>query len=554
MGGDNNLSTAGLIDLNEMEQIGSDENLNIVLQAEFSNQFTLFADIGQGHSYSGDTLRFLVQQDFDDDDVDLESGTSIGNVDMGAPNTLRDFIKWGTENYPAKRYALVIWDHGAGWKTKSITKGAVEDATSGSFMSLPDLAKAVRDSEVHLDLINFDACLMAMYEVAYEFKGLTDYMVFAEETEPGDGDPYDTILAALAQNPTMNAKELSQIIVEKFVEYYQVSSRDENITKSAINMAYIEELDQAVIELSDAIVSNFEVNSGAILNALSNTQNYTYPTNYDLYDFSSKLQTNFPSGPIRTAAQKIIDLIGNEDFVVKNLKLGNNVTNSYGLAIYIPQTNQISQDQLLDTLRDYSQLACNQARSTVWYDTVDEIVMGNELVFVPGDFGFWIEWIGDADLDLYVWEPLEIYAPWSGQTTPNGFFSGDSFETGVNAEYYIANPYVQQGQYDAIVNYYDDGFSYNYATGSFWYLDPQISNEWQLLGTFTLDMSNPLQDFESIENLNDLNSYSDWLYPGFLTRAKIDDSRSITLNAGTRTFNITFKKKKIKPLFENLWR
>jgi hypothetical protein len=359
---------------------------------------------------------------------------------------------------------LVIWDHGAGWKTKSITKGAVEDATSGSFMSLPDLAKAVRDSGVHLDLINFDACLMAMYEVAYEFKGLTDYMVFAEETEPGEGDPYDTILAALAQNPTMNAKDLSQIIVEKFVEYYQISSRDENVTKSAIDMAYIDELDQAVIELSDAIVSNFEINSGAILNALNNTQNYTYPTNYDLYDFSSKLMTNFPSGPIRTAAQKIIDLIGDEDFVVRNLTLGNKVNNSYGLAIYIPQANQISQDQILDELRDYSQLACNQIRSTVWYDTVNEIVMGNEVLFVPGDFGFWIEWIGDADLDLYVWEPLGIYAPWSGQTTPNGFFSGDSSVTGISAEYYIANPYVQEGQYDAIVNYYDDGLFYNYAT------------------------------------------------------------------------------------------
>jgi hypothetical protein len=67
-------------------------------------------------------------------------------------------------------------------------------------------------------------------------------------------------------------------------------------------------------------------------------------------------------------------------------------------------------------------------------------------------------------------------------------------------------------------------------------------------------MSNPLQDFESIENLNDLNSYSDWLYPGFLTRAKIDDNRSITINTGTRTFNITFRKKKKKPSLENLRR
>ena len=59
MGADNNLSTAGLFDLNEMESAGSDEKVNIVLQAEFSSFYTDFAAIGQD-GYQGETLRFLV--------------------------------------------------------------------------------------------------------------------------------------------------------------------------------------------------------------------------------------------------------------------------------------------------------------------------------------------------------------------------------------------------------------------------------------------------------------------------------------------------------------
>ena len=42
MGADNNLSSSGLIDLNEMETVGSDDKVNIVLQVEFSTFHTDF--------------------------------------------------------------------------------------------------------------------------------------------------------------------------------------------------------------------------------------------------------------------------------------------------------------------------------------------------------------------------------------------------------------------------------------------------------------------------------------------------------------------------------
>jgi len=200
MGADNNLSTAGLFDLNEMETAGSGEKVNIVLQAEFSSFYTDFSAIGHD-GYGGETLRFLVKNDGNPDNVNLNAGKSIGNVDMGSPAALTNFIKWAAASYPAKHYALVIWDHGAGWKKSALFKGAVQDETSDSFMSLPMLAGAVRSAGVPLDVINFDACLMAMYEVAFEFSGLTDYMVFSEEVEPGEGDPYDTILSALKNRP-----------------------------------------------------------------------------------------------------------------------------------------------------------------------------------------------------------------------------------------------------------------------------------------------------------------------------------------------------------------
>ncbi len=60
-----------------------------------------------------DTYRGLIA--YDDPATDEPPLPSIGECDMGAMETLRDFISWGTANYPAQRYALVLWDHGSGF-------------------------------------------------------------------------------------------------------------------------------------------------------------------------------------------------------------------------------------------------------------------------------------------------------------------------------------------------------------------------------------------------------------------------------------------------------
>ena len=55
----------------------------------------------------------------------------IGEVNMGDPNTLTDFVKWGLETFPARHTALVLWDHGGGWRTRRLASPFVEKAMSG---------------------------------------------------------------------------------------------------------------------------------------------------------------------------------------------------------------------------------------------------------------------------------------------------------------------------------------------------------------------------------------------------------------------------------------
>jgi hypothetical protein len=466
MGADNNLSLAGLYDLNEMEAVGSTSDVNVVLQAEFSQIYT--------PGITSDTLRFLVRRDNDDGDVDLEAGSSIGNVDMGDPAALTSFIQWAALNYPAEHYALVIWDHGAGWKlesaqvTRAVFRGAVQDETSDSFMSLPDLAGAVSSAGVHLDIVNFDACLMAMYEVAYEFGGLVDYMVFSEELEPGEGDPYDQILAELTADPSMSAERLSGVIVDEYDAFYAVNNRGAT-TKSAIDMSQIGALDQALLELADALLADPH-SALVVRDAQEYSQDYEYTANHDIHDFARYLVDSdlADDGPVVASARRVMTVM--EAMVVANATNPNaDVDANRGLAIYIPTASETTDEEL----DDYAELACNQARASglgTWGAYVEALIeQDGAATYGEGGFAIRVWWADpsggscDADVDLWVWEPDADYFS-SGQgawyqayntpVTANGQFSPDSSQSGDSFEIYYANDQVYWGDYSFAVNLY----------------------------------------------------------------------------------------------------
>ncbi|MBD3309504.1 hypothetical protein GF348_24205 [candidate division KSB3 bacterium] len=253
-----NLEGYGWIDIKEMSSVGSTDEVAILVQYD-----TLDAT---------ETPRFFI-------DGSNETGTLVERVppvNTGDPKNLTDFIVWGIENYPAKNYALVLWNHGTGWKEEDIyaryrrtreiahrdhqvravgsrkrmlkhafflptaatimsveddqTRAICYDDTSMDFLDNRDLVKAFRGAEERtggrLSVLGMDACLMSMVEVAYQVREHADYMVGSQEVEEGYGWPYDAILQELVGSPEMSPLDLSKLIVTKFGEYYMGGSRD----------------------------------------------------------------------------------------------------------------------------------------------------------------------------------------------------------------------------------------------------------------------------------------------------------------------------------------
>ncbi len=284
--GDNNLEPNAVEDLNEMEMVGSTSSVNVVAQIDRIPGY----DTSNG-DWTG-ARRYYVTKDYDPYTINSTLIQDLGEVNMGNPQTLIDFVSWAVANYPAEHYALIIWNHGGGFRKNTrypLTKDIAFDDTSNDAITMPDLSYALsRISSTlgkKIDLLGMDACLMGMIEVAYEIKDYANVMVSSEESEPLDGWPYSRILTSLTSSPTMSASTLGSQIVNNFVAFYQGT---ENVTLSAINLSQIDSLAYTVSQFASAVINDNLTNPNEYIYDANSAEYYNGDQDFiDLYDFAS---------------------------------------------------------------------------------------------------------------------------------------------------------------------------------------------------------------------------------------------------------------------------
>lgn len=511
MAGDNNLALSALKDLMEMEMIGSSSNVNIVVQAEFGENYLYYyglipilpEDVGLK---SWETSRFKIIRDKDPDVIDSPQ-TVIGDKDMASPQTLADFIRWAKTNFPAEHYVLVLWNHGSGWE------GVLQDESSEHYMNMQELKTALQSAGEHFDIIDFDACLMAMYEVAYAVKDYADYMVASEHTEPGDGNPYDLILASLSLNPQMSPSELAKNIVSFYMNYYRTTG-EESVTRSAIDLSRFGQFDNLVGEIANLLSSDLESERAKIEQARDSAQSYySSPNHKDFHNFLSKLVSLSSNQTLKSKAQELMSFISSQ-LVIKNEWMNGsrdefNVNGSNGIAIFIPKNVPLEGQGSLSSYEQFS-----GGTNPAWVDFVQALAPTGSQV-TPGNFAFYISWDSPrVDIDLYVQEPNgELASPWIGTVSSNGYLSPDSGQSGNPYESYTAKEYVMKGTYYLFANLYDLG-GYSSQMVSFY---KDTGSGWQQCAQFNFHMGNPAPE-EWWENPNEVQNvmngvYSDWYIP-----------------------------------------
>ena len=139
---------------------------------------------------------------------------SLGQLDCTSPDTLADFISWGAENYPANRYILIFWDHGAG---PVYGFGYDEHQSEDSVLTIDEIQTAIRQSGIYFDIIGMDSCIMSSLELCCAMYNYCDYMILSEDFESGYGWSYTGWLNALSENTSISSEELGKIIVDDMI-------------------------------------------------------------------------------------------------------------------------------------------------------------------------------------------------------------------------------------------------------------------------------------------------------------------------------------------------
>ncbi|MGD2248867.1 MAG: clostripain-related cysteine peptidase [Candidatus Methanofastidiosia archaeon] len=344
--GDNNLESAAIDDLNELEDAGSTVNVNIVVQMD---------RIGGYDASNGDwttTRRYYVTQDPNGYDSIIVSTMvqDMGELNMGNPNTLINFVSWAQAAYPATNYLLVLWDHGAGWKSHTANvfkkgllttvekrepvKGICYDDTDNDHLSTPDLETAFNiitsGGANPIDVTGMDACLMAMLEIGYQICPYSSYMVGSEEVEPFDGWDYQATLNWLILNPGSTPPQVASHIVTDYMNFYGLGGFE---TQSATVLSQMGVLAAAVDTLATDLSNNINNYFYDIVDARDQVEEYADTDYIDLYHFAQLLQGLIPDAQIQTDTQNIINAITAS---IINEGHGASHPNSHGISIYFP--------------------------------------------------------------------------------------------------------------------------------------------------------------------------------------------------------------------------
>jgi len=379
MAGDNSVDSAGLADLTEMKSVGSSDDVNVVVQFDRAGE--------------DPTRRYYVRKGTP---LAKDVVQSLGETNCGDPAVLQEFIAWGSSRYPADHQALVLWNHGAGWDDANLYQGEVFggapppvvrkgkvvrngrsrasavpmrqmraalrrteralfrttpivaartraiafDDQAQDFLDNAELeavlAKAKRATGRKIDILGMDACLMSMAEVAYQVRGAVDLVVGSQETEPGEGWPYDRILKALVAKPAMSPKELARVIVRQYLGSYRAN---EGVTQAATDLAGMAALASAVDALAKALSAELATPGarGAILEARDAAQEYSAP--YDDYCDLSDVCTLISQRVRRTAVTSACADVQSalRACVFEAGAKGRAVASSHGLSIYFPK-------------------------------------------------------------------------------------------------------------------------------------------------------------------------------------------------------------------------
>jgi hypothetical protein len=312
----NNLNKFAAKNLNDLASVGSNGNVNVLVQWYQLNQKGIW--------------RYKIAKNKIDLDTFLPNDTDGNGV-----NDLVDSMRWAVTKYPAQKYFLILWNHGFGildpiWgqlrgvlglssvnfldnpriSIDGITKyfnlndpefvqmqrAILFNEVSKTYMNNQVLVEALSKIKTDvlknkkLDILGMDACLMAMVEVGYQARKYADYLVASQEVELAHGWDYLTIMQGLGSGK-LNPSDLAKSIVLAYENYYK--GKIQFYTQSAITLENMDLLKSGIdniVALTEKCYQYDKIGmKGVIKEARKKSLQFSTRSYVDLHSFYSNL-------------------------------------------------------------------------------------------------------------------------------------------------------------------------------------------------------------------------------------------------------------------------
>lgn len=309
MAADNNLESACIENLNEMEAALIPEEVSILALVDRSVKFD------SSNENWTDTRLYEIKHDEDElnkticskqiscPNLGLIAGENT-ELNMSDENVLGNLITFSKKKYTAKNYGLIIWGHGTGYGNATNNENcravAVDDE-SESCMEITKFHNAVKNSmeDDKINFIAFDTCFGAELEIAYELKDCAQYLTGLEGTTPyGGWNYYDWF-----NNCDFKNDDATLILNALKKQYEQQKNYFSIIDLSKINNVF-EKYELFCLEVTKKIETTFRQNK--IFEIITKDTSKFYAAGeesslyVDIYDMSQKIMERYST--IKTCA------------------------------------------------------------------------------------------------------------------------------------------------------------------------------------------------------------------------------------------------------------
>ena len=195
------------------------------------------------------------------------SGPSLlkdaGRVSMGDAKTLSSFLSFSLSAAPAKRYIMILWDHGGGpvnglcndenYRDESLSLAELKSGLTGGLQGKT------------LDIIGFDCCLMNCVDLCSDLCGIADYSVVSQEVVSGTGFDYDAWMKPIAANPALSSEKIAMSIAETYVAENSRGRSATTATMTVIDSGKMPAVMQAANAFSASLTSLMDSNLAGVV-------------------------------------------------------------------------------------------------------------------------------------------------------------------------------------------------------------------------------------------------------------------------------------------------